>query len=97
MNKGANMKTSHSIAIGFSIVIGFVLHGAIKAWPEYARNQRGYDLQIRMMEMTPREMSMGDTTVLYMPRISYSEFTIDVDYEFYRYDGTELKQVKLTK
>lgn len=54
-------------------------------------------MQVRMMEMTPKEITFGDVSLLYLPRISYRNQSIDVNYEFYLYVDGELKQVKLTK
>ena len=91
------MKLWHTAIIGISIVVGLALHSAIKALPEHAKAQRGYEMQVRMMELTPKEISLGDTSVLYLPRISYRNLSIDVDYEFYSYVDGELKQLNLTK
>ena len=91
------MKLWHTAIIGVSIIAGFALHSAIKALPERTKVQRGYEMQIRMMEMTPREITVGDVSVLYLPRISYRDLSIDVNYEFYAYVDGELKQVELTK
>ena len=91
------MKAWHSIMIAIGIVVGFVLHSVIQSFSEHARARRGYEMQVRMMEMTPREITVGDASVLYLPRISYRDLSIDVDYEFYTYVDGELKQVRLTK
>jgi hypothetical protein len=90
------MKIWHSIIIAIAIIVGFALHAAIRSIPEHARAQRGYEMQVRMMEMTPRELIIGDTSVLYLPRISYRDLSIDVNYEFYTYADGELKKVNMT-
>jgi len=90
-----NIKIQHSIIIGIAIIIGFVLHAAISKIPEALKIQRGYEKQIRMMEITPKEFNIGGTSLLYLPRISYKGLTIDVDYEFYRYQDDSLVQISL--
>ena len=91
------MKLWHSIIIGIAIIAGFILHSAIKTLPKHAEARRGYELQVRMMEMTPKEIAIGDTSILYLPKISYRNLSIDVDYEFYSYVEGKLKKIDLTK
>ena len=52
-------------------------------------------MQVRMMEMTPKEIEISGTSLLYLPRISYRGLTIDVDYKFYKYQDDSLVQVSL--
>ena len=91
------MKLWHSVIIAVGIIVGLVAHGMIRAWPEQERQRRGYEMQLRMLEVMPREIAVGDAKVLYLPRISYRNLSIDVNYEFYTYVDGELKQVKMTK
>jgi hypothetical protein len=91
------MKLWHTVIIGIAIIAGFALHSAIRTLPEHAKVRRGYEMQVRMMEMTPKEITIGDTSVLYLPKISYRNLSIDVDYEFYSYVDGELKKINLTK
>ena len=90
-----NGKIQHSIIIGIAIIIGFLLHAAISKIPEVLKIQRGYEKQIRMMEITPKEFEIGSTTLLYIPRISYKGLAIDVDYKFYRYQDDSLVQISV--
>ena len=90
------MKLWHSIVIGISIIIGFVAHAGIKAYSEHERTQRSYELQIRMLEMRPVELSIGGANVLYLPKISYRDLSIDVNYEFYTYSDGALKKLTLS-
>lgn len=90
------MKLWHSVIIGIAIIIGFVLHAAIKTIPECIKLRNGKEMQVRMMEMSPKEIKLGETSVLYLPRISYMDTSIDVNYEFYSFVGGTLKRVKLT-
>ena len=92
-----SMKIQHSIVIGIAIVIGFVLHAAIGQIPEAMKIQRGYEMQVRMMEMTPKEITVSDSKLLYLPSISYRGLSIDVDYKFFKYQDDRLVQVSLTK
>jgi len=88
-------KMWHSVVIGLAIVIGCVLHAAVSKIPEALKIQRGYAMQVRMMEMTPKEIVIGDTSLLYLPKISYRGLSIDVDYKFYRYEANSLVQISL--
>lgn len=97
MDEGRGMKLKHSIIIGIAIVVGLVLHAAVKSLPEYTRLRQGYEMQVRMMEMRPTEITVGSASMLYLPRISYRGLSIDVDYEFYAYvDGT-LRKIDMVK
>ena len=94
--RGRHMKIWHSVIIGIAIIIGFALHAAIRSIPDHAKMQRGYEMQVRMLEMTPQELTIGDTSVLYLPRISYRDLSIDVNYEFYTYADGQLRKVNMT-
>lgn len=91
------MKLWHSVIIGVAIIAGLVLHASIKAIPEMSRDRRGAEMQVRMMEMTPKEIKVGETTFLYLPSVSYHDLSISVDYKFFAYVDGQLKQVKLVK
>ena len=91
------MKIWHSIIIGIAVILGCFLHSTISALPEREKIRRGYEMQVRVMEMTPREIKIGDATLLYLPRIRYRDLSIDVDYEFYTYEEGQLKKLKLTQ
>jgi len=88
-------KIWHSIIIGIAIVIGFVLHAAVSKIPEAIKIQRGYEMQVRMMEMTPKEITVSDSKLLYLPSISYKGLSIDVDYKFFKYQDDSLVQISL--
>ena len=92
-----SMKIWHSVIIGLAIVIGFVLHAGISKIPEAIKIQRGYEMQIRMIEMTPKEIAVGDSKLLYLPSISYKGLSINVDYKFFKYQDDKLVRVSLTK
>ena len=92
-----NMKIQHSILIGIAIVVGFVLHAAISKIPDAMKIRKASEMQIRMMEMTPKEITVGDSKLLYLPSISYKDLTIDVDAKFFKYQDDKLIQVVLTK
>lgn len=96
MEKKGTMKIWHSVIIGVAIVIGFTVNGISKAYSEQERYQRGYELQMRMLEITPHAVGLGEEHLLYMPRISYNDLSINVKPEFYRYDGTELQKIRMT-
>ncbi|MCF7957736.1 MAG: hypothetical protein K9M57_04730 [Phycisphaerae bacterium] len=89
------MKIWHSIIIGSAIVMGFGLHAAIKTIPEFVMEYRMHEMQVKMTEMTPKEITVGDTSLLYLPEISYRNLNINVDYKFYTYVDGKLKKVDL--
>ncbi len=97
MKKKTKMGIKQSIVIGISIIIGFVLYGVISKIPEAMKVQRGYQMQIRMMEMVPKEITVNNGKLLYLPRISYKGLSINVGYEFYKYQDNKLIQINLTK
>ena len=65
--------------------------------PDREKIRRGYEMQVRMMEVKPKEVKVGGDSLLYLPRISYHNLSIDVDYHFYAYENGNLKKIKLTQ
>ncbi len=91
------MKLLHTVIIAIAIIIGFVLFGFIKSSPEREKIRRGYEMQVRMLEMEPREIRIDGNSLMYLPRVSYQGLSIDVDYEFYKYTDNKLVLVPISR
>jgi len=89
------MKFKHSILIGLSIILSVGIYSGTKFLADYLKTKRGHEMQIRMMEIQPKEVTIGDQKVLYLPRISYRDLTIDVNFEFYSIIDGELRKLHI--
>ena len=87
------MRVLEAVIVGILIVVGLVIHGvltrpAADTRPGVQTNDR--DVQIKMMEMHPRAVVLGDQHLLVVPRVSFQNNNVSVNHTFYRMQGNQL-------
>ena len=94
------MRTLNALVIGICIVIGLAVHAYISrpAEPQTAsERQRESERQVQkqMLEVRPQSISVGNQSLVSMPRIGFHNGQLDVNYDLYRYDDGKLIRVPL--